>query len=138
MRLLPTPTVTLHDVEFGGRGDGSKVRASALHLEYDLGALVRGEWRVEDARLEQPQFEIGLDAGRVRWPLPSSGFAPQEVSIQRSSPSGTRAILADEASGARLALDKIEFGGSLRSLAGPIEATARSSPTIVPIRIAWS
>ena len=120
-RLLPTPTVTLHDVEFGGRGDGSKVRASALHLEYDLGALVRGEWRVEDARLEQPQFEIGLDAaGRVRWPLPSSGFAPQEVSIQRLTVRDGRAILADEAGGARLVLDKIEFGGSLRSLAGPI------------------
>ncbi len=134
-RLLPTPTLTLQDVEFGSRSDSSKVRARALHLEYDLGALVRGEWRVEDARLEGPQFEIGLDAaGRVRWPLPSSGFAPQEVSIQRLSIKDGRAALADDASGARLVLDKIEFAGSLRSLAGPVRgegsfvAAGRSYP----------
>src|SRR5882724_12112607 len=40
-RLLPTPTLTLQDIEFGRAGDGTTVRARALHIEYALGALVR-------------------------------------------------------------------------------------------------
>src|SRR6476619_676662 len=76
-RLLPTPTLMLQGIEFGRPGDSSQVRARALHIEFALGALVRGEWRIADARLEGPEFAIGLDgAGRVAWPVPSIGFAP--------------------------------------------------------------
>ena len=83
-RLLPTPTLMLQGIEFGRPGDPSKVRARALHIEFALGSLVRGEWRIADARLEGPEFAIGLDgAGRVAWPVPSIGFAPEGVSIQR-------------------------------------------------------
>jgi hypothetical protein len=49
-RLLPTPTLTLHDVEIGPPGGGSSVRVRALHVEYELGALVRGEWRAKSLR----------------------------------------------------------------------------------------
>jgi uncharacterized protein involved in outer membrane biogenesis len=119
-RLLPTPTLMLQGIEFGRPGDSSKVRARALHIEFALGALVRGEWRIADARLEGPEFALGLDgAGRVAWPVPSIGFAPEGVSIQRLNIADGRAILADAASGSRLVLDKIEFKGELRSLAGP-------------------
>jgi uncharacterized protein involved in outer membrane biogenesis len=103
-RLLPTPTLTLQDIEFGRPGDGSTIRVRALHIEYALGALVRGEWRVDEARLDGPEFEIGLDgSGRVLWPLPSNGFAPQEASIQRLNIKDGRATLANDASGSRLA-----------------------------------
>jgi uncharacterized protein involved in outer membrane biogenesis len=121
-RLLPTPTVTLQDVEFGRSGDGTTVRARALHIEYALGPLMRGEWRVDDAWLEAPEFEIGLDAaGRVLWPFPSDGFTPQELSIQRLSITDGRATLVSAASGSRLLLDKIEFTGAFRSMVGPVK-----------------
>ena len=42
--------------------EGENVRARALRVEFALGALVRGEWRIADARLEEPQFAAGLDA----------------------------------------------------------------------------
>ena len=42
------------------------MRARALHLEYALGALVRGEWRVEDARLEGPRIRDRVGRGRPR------------------------------------------------------------------------
>jgi large subunit ribosomal protein L24 len=121
-RLLPTPTLMLQGIEFGRLGDTSKVRARALYIEFALGSLVRGEWRIEDARLEGPEFEIGLDgAGRVAWPVPSIGFAPEAVSIQRLNIKDGRATLADDASGTRLVLDKIVFAGALGSLAGPVK-----------------
>ncbi len=121
-RLLPTPTLMLQGIEFGRPGDSSKVRARALRIEFALGALVRGEWRIADARLEGPEFAAGLDgAGRFAWPVPSIGFDPEGVSIQRLNIEDGRAVLADAASGSRLVLDKIEFKGEVRSLAGPVK-----------------
>jgi uncharacterized protein involved in outer membrane biogenesis len=80
-RLLPSPSVVLHDIEFGHARDGNMVRARALHLEYELGALLRGELRVDDARLEAPEFEIALDeAGRVTWPLPGERLCTARAS----------------------------------------------------------
>src|SRR5262245_57793685 len=74
-RLLPTPTIVLQDVEFGRADEGSKVRARLLRIEFSLGALARGEWRIADARLEGPEFAAGLDgAGRLAWPVPKLGF----------------------------------------------------------------
>ena len=74
-RLLPTPTIVLQGVEFGRPDESSKVRARVLRIEFALGALIRGEWRIADARLEGPEFAAGLDpAGRVAWPLPKLGF----------------------------------------------------------------
>jgi large subunit ribosomal protein L24 len=121
-RLLPTPTLMLQGIEFNRPGDSSQVRARSLRIEFALGSLVRGEWRIADARLEGPEFTAGLDsAGRFAWPAPSMAFEPEGVSIQRLNIEDGRAILADAASGARLALDKIEFKGEVRSLAGPVK-----------------
>src|SRR5262249_14387319 len=58
-RLLPTPTLVLQGVEFG-RGDET-ISARAVHIEFSLGALVRGEWRITDARLDGPQVAAGVD-----------------------------------------------------------------------------
>jgi len=121
-RLLPTPTLMLQGIEFNRPGDSSKVRARALRIEFALGSLVRGEWRIADARLEGPEFTAGLDgAGRFAWPAPSMAFDLDGVSIQRLNIEDGRAILADAASSTRLALDKIEFKGEVRSLAGPVK-----------------
>jgi uncharacterized protein involved in outer membrane biogenesis len=121
-RLLPTPSLTLHDIEVGPPGGGSSVRVRALHVEYELGALMRGEWRMSEASLDGPEFEIGLDAaGGALWPLPASGFAPREVSIQHLGIKDGRATLVHHPSGSRLLLEKIDFAGSLGSLAGPVK-----------------
>ena len=121
-RLLPTPTIMLQGVEFGRPDESSKVRARALRIEFALGALMRGEWRIAEARLEGPELAAGLDSsGRVAWPLPKLGFDLEGVSIERLYIADGRAVLADAASDTRLALEQLEFKGELRSLAGPVK-----------------
>ena len=121
-RLLPTPTLMLQGVEFGRPNEGSKVRARALRIEFALGALVRGAWRITDARLEGPELTAGLDpSGHLSWPVPKLGFDLEAVAIERLNIEDGRAVLMDDASNSRLVLDKMEFHGELRSLAGPVK-----------------
>ena len=121
-RLLPTPILMLQGVEFGRPGEGRKVRARALRIEFALSALMRGEWRIADARLEGPEFAAGLDgAGQVTWPVPKLGFDLEGVSIDHLHIQDGRATFADAANDSRLVLDKLEFNGELRALSGPIK-----------------
>ena len=121
-RLLPTPTVVLEGIEFGRPEEGSKVRARMLRIEFALGALARGEWRIAEARLEGPAFTAGLDgSGRLAWPVPKLGFDLEGVSIARLQIQDGRASLADGAIDAGLVLDQLEFTGEVRSLAGPVK-----------------
>ena len=121
-RLLPTPTVVLQDLEFGRPEEGSKVRARHLRIEFALGALARGEWRIAEAQLEGPEFTAGLDGtGRVAWPVPKLGFDLEGVSIARLQIQDGRASLADAASDARVVLEKFDFTGEVRSLVGPVK-----------------
>ena len=113
----------LQGIEFGRLDERRQgVSARALRIEFALGALVRGEWRITDAQLEGPEFAAGLDApaarlGRCRSPASTS----KASSIERLKIEDGRAILADAASGSRLVLDKLEFKGDVRSLAGPVK-----------------
>jgi uncharacterized protein involved in outer membrane biogenesis len=121
-RLLPTPTLVMQGIEIARADDLGKVRARALRIEFALGALVRGEWRITDARLEGPEFAAGIDAaGHMDWSLPKVGFNPEGVSIERLHIQDGRAIFVDAASGSRLVLEKLEFRGELRSLSGPVK-----------------
>src|SRR5262245_66236091 len=113
----------LEGIEFGRPEEGSKVRARMLRIEFALGALARGEWRIAEARLEGPEFSAGLDrSGRLAWPVPKFGFDLEGVSIARLQIQDGRASLADAANNARLVLDTLEFTGEVRSLAGPGKA----------------
>ena len=85
----------LHGIEFGRPDEGSKVRARALRIEFALGVLMRGEWRIADARLEGPEFAAGLDnSGRIAWPVPSKSASTRRAfrsnGSDRGWPRGTR------------------------------------------------
>ena len=74
-RLLPTPSLTLHDIEIGD-GD-NKIRARTLGFEFALGPLMRGEWRAAEMHLAGPQLNLGLDAaGHVVAPSLAIKFSP--------------------------------------------------------------
>ena len=63
-RLLPSPQLTLHDIEIG-RGE-DKIGAHSLGIEFALGPLMRGEWHAAELHLAGPQLRLGLDAeGRI-------------------------------------------------------------------------
>src|SRR5262249_11992321 len=71
---------------------------------------------------EAAELSAGLDgSGRLAWPVPKLGFDLEAVSIARLHIQEGRASLTDAASDARVVLDKLEFTGELRSLAGPVK-----------------
>src|SRR5262249_18443156 len=107
-------------------------------IEFALGSLVRGEWRVTDASLDGPTFTVGIDpAGHLLSPLARFNFDPDAVSIQRLSIRDGRAVVAYAPTGSDLTLDKLEFRGELRSLNGPVkgEGSAIAGGQHYPYRI---
>ena len=85
-------------------------------------SLARGELKATDVLLEGAEITIALDRnGRLEWPAPSIGFDPESISIERLDIRDSRALLADTASGYGVVLDKLEFKGELRTLAGPVK-----------------
>jgi large subunit ribosomal protein L24 len=119
-RILPTPSVVLHDIGTGA--DNARGRARALDIEFGLGALVRGELRAVNMRLVGPEVRVGLDgAGKIDWPAGIRGFDPDQLHIERLTIEDARAELTDRTSGSNVALEKFSFQGEVRSLAGPIK-----------------
>jgi len=122
VRILPTPTLTLQQIELGRPGDPAKTRARALRIEFALGDLMRGELRAPDLKLQGPELTLSLDpSGRLAWFAPTIGLDPDAVSIEHLEIEDGRATFADAASGTRLMLDKLEFTGQVRSLLGPVK-----------------
>ena len=136
-RLLPSPRLTLHDIEIG---DGAgKIRARDLGIELALGPLMRGQWRATELHLAGPQLKLGLDAsGHLHAPQLAIRFNPDALSIDRLSVEDGKVTLADAASGASITLDKFWFNGQARSLLGPFkgEGAAAVGGELYPFRIA--
>jgi large subunit ribosomal protein L24 len=116
--MLPTPSMTLGDIEIGPPGQSSRLRARSLSIELGLGALMRGEIRAVEARLVGPQFGIGLNSlGRIDWP--DMALHTDTVAIERLNIEDGRVVLTDALSNSRVVLDKLWFRGQVRSLVGP-------------------
>ncbi len=120
-RLLPSPRLTLHDIEIGRPGPDS-IRARSLGLELALGPLMRGEWRASELQFSGPRIALGLDAsGHIRAPNIAVGFDPDGLSVERLSIEDGAVTLTDAANGASITLDKLWFNGDARSLIGPFK-----------------
>ena len=131
IRLLPTPSLRLDAVEIGPQA--SPVTAHKLAMEFGLGGLMRGEFRADEMTVDGLEATLRLDrAGRIVTPLAGLGFDPDRVGIDRLAVSNGRIVLADDASGGRLALDNFNFNGEVRSLLGPFKGegsfTAHEGP----------
>lgn len=120
-RLLPTPTLRLRSVTFGGNNDLGRLRADKLDVEFSLGSLMRGEWRATELSVGGMAVDLGLDAkGRVDLPSTASGtFNLASLAIERLNLTG-RIALHDAASHSTLELNDIAFSGDVRSLAGSV------------------
>jgi large subunit ribosomal protein L24 len=137
-RLLPTPSLTLHDIEIGSHSE-DKIKAHALGFEFALGPLMRGEWRAAEMHLSGPQLSAGLDAsGHVLAPNLAIKFSPDTLSIDRLSIEDGQVTLSDAANGARTTLDKLWFNGEARSLVGPFkgEGAVTVAGELYPFRLA--
>ncbi|MFN5688681.1 AsmA family protein, partial [Bradyrhizobium sp.] len=119
-RLLPTPTLRLRQVTFGGANHLGKLRADKLDVEFSLGDLMRGEWKANELTIGGMAADLGLDAkGQVDLPAASGGFNLAALAIDRFNLTG-RVALHDAASRSTLELTDIVFSGDVRSLAGSL------------------
>jgi len=136
-RLLPTPSLTLHDIEIGSGEEA--IHARQLGFEFALGALMRGQWQASDLHLVGPQLSLGFDAsGRLRLPKLAVSFSPDNLSIDRLSIEDGTVNLNDAANGARATLKGVWFNGEARSLLGPFngEGAATVAGELYPFRVA--
>ena len=118
-RILPTPSVTLGNVEITAAGK-SQVRAREVHVELALGQLVRGEFRASELTIAGPDVALGIGAdGRVDLPVARLGFDPDRLQIERIEIEDGRVALADRTSGSEIELRGFYFKGDVRSLLGP-------------------
>ncbi len=118
-RILPTPTLTLQQVEIGSAAQ-PLARVRELHVELALGSLVRGEIRASELRVTGPEISLGLGAGgRLDWPATRLGFEPDQFLIEKVAIEEGRVRFADGTSGIRVDLQGFWFKGDLRSLIGP-------------------
>ena len=85
-RLLPSPQLTLHDIEIG-RAGARKVRARSLGIEFALGPLLRGEWRASEMHLTGPQLNAWPRRGghACKRPIWRSASIPTRSAIDRLS-----------------------------------------------------
>jgi hypothetical protein len=122
VRILPSPSLVLRDVETA-RPDGQPgFKAGSLAVELELGPLMRGEWRASELRLVRPDFALALSAtGQFSWQDLAPKIDPDSLSVERVALEDGRATLRDEASASALVLDKLWFNGDMRSLAGPVK-----------------
>src|SRR3954471_22314832 len=119
-RLLPAPSLRLRSVAVGDTRDAGKARADKLDVEFSLGSLMRGEWRATELTINGMALDLGLDAqGRIDWPASTGTFNLGSLAIDRLNLTG-RIALHDAASGGKLELTDIAFGGDVRSLAGSV------------------
>jgi hypothetical protein len=118
-RLLPSPVITLHDVEAGEADHRPRLRAGMLKVELALGPLLRGRMQASEVRLIAPEASLGFDpSGAVKLPVVSSSFDPEALSISRFSVENGRLTITSS-SGSRLVLEKLYFNGEVHSLFGP-------------------
>ncbi len=139
-RLLPTPTLRLRQVTFGGANHLGKLRADKLDVEFSLGDLMRGEWRANELTVGGMAVDLGLDAkGHVDLPAASGRFNLAALSIDRLNLTG-RVALHDAASRSTLELTDIVFSGDVRSLAGSLRGDGAVSVRGVryPFRVSSS
>ena len=118
-RLLPSPVITLHDIDAGQTGHQPRLRAGMLKVELALGPLLRGKMQASEVHLIAPQVSLGFDrSGAIEVPALSSSFRPEALSISRFSVEDGRVTLTD-GSGSQLLLQQFYFNGDIRSLFGP-------------------
>ena len=123
VRLLPTLSLKLSDVEIGEAGSPRNVKAHTVAMEFSLGALMRGEVQARDVAVDGPEMMAALDqSGHVEMFAFSPGFDPDRFGIEHFTVGNGRLTLIDAASGGRLAIDNIVLSGSANSLAGPFKA----------------
>lgn len=121
-RLLPFPSVTLHDVTVGRGDDGQPlVHVARFSMDAELAPFLSGEARIFDMRIEEPRIRLKLlEDGTLDWLRGSRADIPaRTVVLERVRVLGGVIDFADEQTGRNRRITGLEADMSARSLAGP-------------------
>ncbi len=136
-RLLPSPRLTLNNIEIGKPGPDA-IHARSLGIEFALSPLMRGEWRASELTIAAPQVRLGLDAaGKVQAPALAVGFDADALSVDKLAIEDGTVTFADASNGAALTLERVWFNGEAKSLFGPFkgEGAATVGGELYPFRL---
>jgi hypothetical protein len=121
-RILPFPSVTLHDVRVGSDTDGQPlVQVARFSMDMELAPFLSGEARIFDMRIEEPKARIRvLKDGTLDWMRGSRAAIPaRTVVIEDVHITGGTVDLIDEQSGKSRRLTGLSADMSADALVGP-------------------
>jgi AsmA-like protein len=122
VRLLPTPSLALRDVQIGPANSTRKVSARGLSMEFALNTLMRGEFRANQVTLDRPDVRVGIDrSGGLQMPGLALSFDPGRLAIERLTITDGQLHLTDAANGAKLTVEGLNVSGDVASLIGPFK-----------------
>lgn len=129
-RILPFPSVTLHDVRVGQDLDGQpQLHAARFSMDMELAPFLSGEARIFDMRIEGPKARIRiLQDGTLDWMRGSKADIPaRTVVIEDVHITDGSIDLIDEQSGRTRTLTDLSADLSAASLAGPWRGDGHAS-----------
>jgi len=129
-RILPFPSVTLHDVRAGTDADGSPlIQVARFSMDAELAPFLSGEARIFDMRIEEPKAKIRLlKDGTLDWMRGSRAEIPaRTVVLESVHIEGGQIEFIDEQSGRNRVVTGLNADMSANSLAGPWKAEGRAA-----------
>lgn len=139
-RILPFPSVTLHDVRVGPDTDGQPlVQVARFSMDMELAPFLSGEARIFDMRIEEPKARIRLlKDGSLDWMRGSRAAIPaRTVVIEDVHITGGEINLIDEQSGQSRQITGLAGDFSAGSLRGPGAAKAMRRSTVMRRGSTW-
>ncbi|MDI7863827.1 AsmA family protein [Rhizobiaceae bacterium n13] len=121
-RILPFPSVTLHDVRVGQDPDGTPlIQVAEFSMDAELAPFLSGEALIFDMRIERPKARIRLlKDGTLDWMRGSRPEIPAKtVVLENVQVSGGEIEFIDEQSGRTRRVTDLNAAMTARSLAGP-------------------
>ncbi|MDE1994415.1 MAG: AsmA family protein, partial [Rhizobiaceae bacterium] len=121
-RLLPFPSVTLHDVRVGQEEDGTPlVQIAQFSMDAELAPFLSGEALIFDMRISQPKVRLRLlKDGTLDWMRGSQAEIPAKtVVLENVHVDGGDIQFIDEQSGRTRHVTGFNAEMSAKSLAGP-------------------
>ncbi len=121
-RILPFPSVTLHDVRIGQDVDGKPLMEVArFSMDMELAPFLSGEARIFDMRIEEPKARLRiLKDGTLDWMRGSRAALPADaVVIEDVHVTGGEIDLIDEQSGQARRITDFSANLAADSLRGP-------------------
>ncbi|KEA06399.1 AsmA family protein [Rhizobium rhizogenes] len=121
-RLLPFPSVTLHDVRVGQEADGTPlVQIAQFSMDAELAPFLSGEALIFDMRVSEPKVRLRLlKDGTLDWMRGSQPEMPaKSVVLESVHVDGGDIQFIDEQSGRTRHITGFNAEMSAKSLAGP-------------------